>query len=329
MSAHFRQLPPTATLRAFEAAARLRSFTRAAEELGLTQGAVSHQIRALEQQLGTALFRREQRQSLLTPRGELLAAAVRDGMARIADAFAAVQRERRAPTLMVSVLPGFAVKWLFPRLIRFDQSHPEIQVNIATGTHLADLPGEADVAIRYGTGNYPGLHAEKLLDERLFPVCSPALCAGKRPLRKPADLARHTLLHDHIYAVGGRPPTWETWLKAAGIDAIDPAAGRRYGQANMVIQAAIEGLGVALGRTALVHDDLAAGRLVCPFGPSVPSDYSYYFVSTREALETAKVAAFHGWLRREAAATIAEDQPGAARPPPQRPDLGRAVALRS
>lgn len=306
MSASFRHLPPTAALRAFEAAARLRSFTRAADELGLTQGAVSHQIRALEEALGCTLFRREQRQSTLTQQGEALAGAVRDGMTRIADALAAVQRERDAPTLIVSALPGFAVKWLFPRLIRFDQRHPDIQVNIATSTHLADLPGEADVAIRYGTGNYPGMHVERLIREDIFPVCSPALLASRTPLRKAADLAHHTLLHDHIYAVGGMPPSWQTWLDAAGIAGIDPSRGRRYGQANMVIQAAIEGLGVALGRTALVHDDLAAGRLVRPFGPIVAADYSYYFVCARPTLDAPKVAAFRSWLRAEAALTATD-----------------------
>jgi LysR family glycine cleavage system transcriptional activator len=301
MSAAFRNLPATATLRAFEAAARLRSFTRAADELGLTQGAVSHQIRVLEQMLGCMLFRREQRQSILTPRGETLAAVVRDGLARIADALASARRDSSSPVLRVNLHAGFAVKWLFPRLLRFEQMHPELQLNITTGIQLDDLPAETDVAIRYGLGRYAGLHAECLLREELFPVCSPRLLEGRNALRTPADLARHQLLHDLVYAVGGRPPSWQTWLDAAGVDGIDATQGRRYGQANTVIQAAIEGLGVALGRTALVQDDLAAGRLARPFGPSVRSDYAYYFVCLRSVLTTPKVAAFRRWLRDEAA----------------------------
>ncbi len=301
MSARFRQLPATATLRAFEAAARLRSFTRAADELGLTQGAISHQIRALERLLGCALFHRERRQSPVTPRGEVLAAAIREGLTRIADALEAIQRAQAAPAIAVSAPPGFAVKWLFPRLIRFDQLHPDIQVDIAASAQLADVSGDAEIAIRYGLGNHAGLHVECLIRESLFPVCSPRLLAGRRPLRAPADLANHTLLHDHVVAVGGTPPGWVTWLNAAGVRGVDAAQGRRYGQANMVIQAAIEGLGVALGRTALVHDDLQAGRLVRPFGPRVPSDYAYFLVCARSALEAPKMAAFVSWLRKEAA----------------------------
>lgn len=308
MSARFRQLPATATLRAFEAAARLRSFTRAADELGLTQGAISHQIRALERLVGHALFDRERRQSTLTPRAEGLAAAIRDGLTRIAEAIEAVQRVRAAPTIVVSVLPGFAVKWLFPRLIRFDQLHPEVQVDIAAAAHQADTWGDADVAIRYGLGVHAGLQVDRLLRERLFPVCSPLLLQGRRPLRTPADLAHHTLLHDQVLAVGGTPPGWQVWLDAAGVDGVDATRGRRYGQSNMVIQAAIDGFGVALGRTALVHDDLRAGRLVCPFGPRIPADYGYYFVCRPSALLATPVAAFRKWLLAEAAATSRSDR---------------------
>jgi LysR family glycine cleavage system transcriptional activator len=303
MSARFRQVPATAALRAFEAAARLRSFTRAADELGLTQGAISHQIRALERLVGHALFDRERRQSTLTPRAEGLAVAIRDGLGRIAEAIEAVQRARAAPTIVVSVLPGFAVKWLFPRLIRFDQLHPDVQVDIAAGAQQGEAWGDTDVAIRYGLGVHAGLQVDRLLRERLFPVCSPLLLQGRRPLRTPADLAHHTLLHDQVLAVGGTPPSWQVWLDAAGVGGVDATRGRRYGQSNMVIQAAIDGFGVALGRTALVHDDLKAGRLVCPFGPRIPADYGYYFVCRPSALLATPVAAFRKWLLAEAAAT--------------------------
>jgi LysR family glycine cleavage system transcriptional activator len=303
MSARFRQVPATATLRAFEAAARLRSFTRAADELGLTQGAVSHQIRALERLVGHALFDRERRQSTLSPRADGLASAIREALARIADAIEALQRVRAGPAIMVHVLPGFAVKWLFPRLIRFDQQHPDVQVDIVAAVQQAESWADADIAIRYGRGVHAGLAVDRLLRERMFPVCSPALLAGRRPLHAPADLAHHTLLHDQVDAMGGTPPSWQAWLDAAGVAGIDATRGRRYGQANMVIQAAIDGLGVALGRTALVHDDLAAGRLVAPFGPRVPCDYGYTLVCRPAALHHPPVAAFRKWLLAEAAAT--------------------------
>jgi LysR family glycine cleavage system transcriptional activator len=302
MSPRFRQLPATAALRAFEAAARLRSFTRAADELGLTQGAISHQIRVLERLIGFPLFNRERRQSTLTPRAEALAVAIREGLTRVVDGIETAQRARTTPAIVVSVLPGFAVKWLFPRLIRFDQLHPDVQVDISASAHQIDVSGEPDVAIRYGLGIHAGLHVDRLLRETLFPVCSPELLGGRHPLRTPADLAHHTLLHDQVVAVGGTPPGWQVWLDAAAVDGVDASRGRRYGQANMVIQAAIDGFGVALGRTALVHDDLNAGRLVCPFGPRVPADYGYYFVCRPAALQKPPVAAFRKWLLAEAAA---------------------------
>lgn len=297
----FRHLPPIPAMRAFEAAARHMNFTRAAEELGLTQSAISHQIRSLEDQLALQLFLRQPRQPRLTAEGQRLAEAVRDGLSRIAEVVASLRERRDDRVLTVSLLPGFAVKWLFPRLIRFDQRHPEIQINVATTMQLADFAaGEADLAIRYGIGRYPGLAVERLLGEEMFPVCAPKLLRGPRALRQPSDLANHVLLHDDIMPLGGIQPGWAMWLAAAGVSGVDPTRGRRFGQANMVLQAATEGLGVALGRTALVQDDLAAGRLVKPFGPDVPSGYAYYIVCPHKALEQRKVALFRSWLREEA-----------------------------
>jgi LysR family glycine cleavage system transcriptional activator len=313
MSARFRQLPATATLRAFEAAARLRSFTRAADELGLTQGAISHQIRALERLVGQALFLRDRRQSTPTPPAEGFAVAVREGLARVADAIEAMQRTRATPAITVSVLPGFAVKWLFPRLIRFDQLHPGVQVDIAAGAYPAEAWTGVDIAIRYGRGAHPGMQVDRLLRERMFPVCSPRLLEGRRALRTPADLAHHTLLHDQVVDVGGTPPSWQAWLDGAGVGGVDATRGRRYGQANMVIQAAIDGLGVALGRTALVHDDIRAGRLACPFGPRIPADYAYYVVCRPNALADPDVAAFRRWLLAEAAETARSERRQAER----------------
>lgn len=293
-------LPPISALRAFEAAARLRSFTLAADELGLTQGAISHQVRGLENQLGFELFRREPRRISTTAKGEQLAQAVREGLGTVARAIVELTKTDAGPHLVVSTLAGFAVKWLFPRLIRFDEKHPRIELSIATTGQLADFStGEADVAIRYGLGRYPGLHVEKILDEDMFPVCAPKLMRGAKALRKPADLAGVPLLHDDITKLEGHTPGWRLWLSAAGVSGVDPAKGRRFGQSNMSIQAAIEGLGVALGRAPLVADDLAAGRLVRPFDLAVPSGYGYYFVCPPRALERPKVAAFRAWVLAE------------------------------
>lgn len=293
-------LPPISALRAFEAAARLRSFTLAADELGLTQGAISHQVRGLEDQLGFELFRREPRRISTTAKGEQLAQAVREGLGTVARAIVELTKTDTGPHLVVSTLAGFAVKWLFPRLIRFDEKHPRIELSIATTGQLADFStGEADVAIRYGLGRYPGLHVEKILDEDMFPVCAPKLMRGAKALRKPADLAGVPLLHDDITKLEGHTPGWRLWLSAAGVSGVDPAKGRRFGQSNMSIQAAIEGLGVALGRAPLVADDLAAGRLVRPFDLAVPSGYGYYFVCPPRALERPKVAAFRAWVLAE------------------------------
>lgn len=293
-------LPPISALRAFEAAARLRSFTLAAEELGLTQSAISHQVRGLEDHLGFELFQREPRRIATTAKGERLALAVRDGLGVVARAIVELTKTDAGPHLVVSTLAGFAVKWLFPRLIRFDERHPKIELSIATTGQLADFSaGEADVAIRYGTGRYSGLYVEKILDEDMFPVCSPKLLRGPKALNKPADLAHVPLLHDDIIKLDGHLPGWRLWLNAAGASNVDPAKGRRFGQSNMSIQAAIEGLGVALGRTPVVADDLAAGRLVKPFDLTVPSGYAYYFVCPPRSIDRPKVAAFRAWLLAE------------------------------
>ncbi len=297
-------LPPIAALRAFEAAARLKSFTLAAEELGLTQSAISHQVHGLEDHLGFELFHREPRRIVLTVKGEALAVSVREGLGIVARTIRELTRADTGPRLVVSTLAGFAVKWLFPRLIRFDELHPQIELEIATSGQMADFSAnEADVAIRYGLGHYPGLHVEKILGEEMFPVCAPKLMQGPKALRKPADLARVPLLHDDILRLGGREPSWATWLDAAGVTGIDLAKGRRFGQSNMSIQGAIEGLGVALGRGPLVIDDLKAGRLVKPFDISVPSGYDYYFVCPARMLDKPKIAAFRKWLLDEAKTT--------------------------
>lgn len=294
-------LPPLNALRVFAAAARRANFTRTAEDLGITQGAVSHQIRVLEDQLGLRLFHRQPRKTLLTHDGRHLAEALERAFGEIGAAIQRVKRAQDSNLLIVNALPGFAVKWLFPRLIRFDERHPEIDVQIHTNAQLPEFAaGEAHISLRYGLDDYPGLVAERLLDDEMFPVCSPALRDGEPPLHRPEDLRRHTLLHDDIPHIGGRRPGWRDWLRRAGLEGLDPEAGRRFGQSNITLQAAIEGRGVALGRSALVDIDLAQGSLVEPFGPRLQTGYGHFIVYPRELAENPRVQAFRAWLHEEA-----------------------------
>lgn len=295
---------PYAALRAFEAVVRLNGFGRAADELGMSQSAVSQHVRMLEDWTGQRLLVRGARSSHPTDEGRRLAEAVAEGLGRIGEVCQDLRtRGKEGTTLAVTCLPGFAINWLFPRLIRFDQAHPDISVSISTDPRpISFAAGEADVAIRYGMGQYPGLHVRKLLGESLTPVCAPGLLAGEVPLRAPADLARHTLLVDELKPVGGRLPNWEFWAAQSGVTLPRPARVRRFGQSNMVVQAAIEGLGVALGRDALVMDALADGRLVRPFSlPPVPSDYAFWLVCPQSALTRPAVRAFQAWVLAEAA----------------------------
>ncbi len=286
-------LPSLNGLRAFEAAARHLSFTRAAGELHVTQTAISHQIRRLEEQLGVRLFERRQRALALTREGEELLPTVRAAFEDLRRATARLRRPEREELLTVSTIASLAAKWLLPRIAVFQEAHPEIEVRISASTQLVDFRREAvDMAVRYGRGHWPGLRADWLMAEHLFPVCSPALHSGEKPLRRPEDLEHHMLLH----ATLGRED-WQLWLTAAGLP---PELARRRGltfdQSFMAIEAAIEGLGVALGRSPLVEGDIAAGRLVVPFDVAIPAEAGFYVVAPVETADIAKIAAFRDWL---------------------------------
>lgn len=295
------RLPPLNALRAFEAAARHMSFTKAAEELFVTQAAVSHQIRSLEDWLGLRLFRRLNRRLLLTDEGQAYAGPVREALDRIVAATNGLRRSDSEGLLTVSVLPSFAATWLLPRLWRFSESYPEIDVRIDARETLADFGRDGvDVALRYGGGDYPGHDSIHFMTEEAFPVCSPALVeGGSYPLREPADLCHHTLIRDFTEDL------WDNWLKLAGVTGIDPRRGPSFNYLNMAIEAAIAGQGVALGRRAIVAGALADGRLVRPFDLAMPSASAYYFVCLAEAADRPKVAAFRDWLLAEAAAASA------------------------
>ena len=285
------RLPSLNGLRAFEAVARNLSFTKAASELAVTQTAVSHQIRRLEEQLGRKLFDRRGRALTLTRAGQDYVPAVRAAFDKLQGATDKLLRADGAGRLTVSTLPSLAAKWLVPRLPAFQEAHPEIDVRIATSVALVDFRrDDVDVAIRYGHGGWPGLRADWLMTEETFPVCAPALRDGETQLRRPADLARHTVLHMSVR------DDWHQWLTAAGVDGVDVTRGHTFDNVATMLQAAIDGLGVALGRTPFVEADLAAGRLVAPFQVTLPAEAGFYVVAPTATADRPPVKAFREWL---------------------------------
>jgi LysR family glycine cleavage system transcriptional activator len=301
-----RNLPPLNSLRAFEAAARHLSFTKAAEELHVTPAAISHQIKALEEQLGVPLFRRLTRALRLTQAGQAALPPMRDGFDSLADAVDLLRAHENSGALTVSLDPSFAAKWLVPRLDRFRAALPDLDVRLDATDKLTDFQRDnVDLAIRYGSGNYPGLEVERLLSEEIFPVCSPKLLEGPAPLAQPSDLRHHTLIHLEWDSENVTAPNWRMWLLAAGIHDIDFTRGPVFSMTTLALQAAIEGQGVALASSFLVADDLAAGRLVVPFDLSVcdPLDFAYHVVVPKRTADLPKVVAFKTWLLDEIART--------------------------
>jgi LysR family glycine cleavage system transcriptional activator len=289
-----RRLPPLNALRAFEAAARHLSFTRAAAELHVTQAAVSHQVKGLEEHLGRKLFRRLNRALLLTDDGQAYLPPVSRAFALLNEATHDLLTRQAPGPLTVSALPSFAARWLVPRLGRFRQIRPDIDLRIDPSAELSDFAGgDVDVSIRYGRGKYAGLRSDWLMTEDIFPVCSPALLDGPHPIREPGDLEHQVLLHDDGHG------DWRTWLLAAGVDRVDASRGPIFTDSSMLIQAAMAGQGVALARGVLAADELAAGRLVRPFTLSLPTEYAYYLVCPDSTAEQPKIAAFRDWLLGE------------------------------
>lgn len=307
------RLPPLNALRAFESAARHRSFSRAADELNVTPAAVSHQIKGLEDYLGVALFRRDKRTLMLSSAGQSLLPGVSKGFAAIRDAMAAFYVYDQTGMLTISVPPSFAANWLMHRLEHFNRAHPEIDVRISSSMELVDFERDSiDIAVRYGDGSYPGLVAEHLLSDSVVPVCSPRLLQGDKPLRVPADLRHFTLLHDDRHRNDATFPNWGMWLRAAGVTNVDASHGLRFDAASAVQSAAVEGIGVALGRTSLMADDIAAGRLVRLFDVELRSSFAYHLVYPELHLKRSKVKMFRDWMLTEIAETdaAAERQSG-------------------
>jgi LysR family glycine cleavage system transcriptional activator len=293
------RLPPLNALRTFEAAARHLSFTKAAGELFVTQAAVSHQIRALEEHLGAPLFRRMNRALILTDQGQVLLPAVRDAFDRLRAGVRRVEDLSTGGALTISTTPSFAASWLAGRLARFQALHPEIELQLSATSRSVDFAREGiDCGIRYGAGDWPGLVSQRLLETALLPVCSPALLDGADPLRRPQDLARHTLLH-----ALDDPDDWRLWLRAAGVVGVDPTRGLKFDSVPLVLQAAVSGAGVGIGRRQLVEAELAEGRLVAPFDLELPDAYAYYFVAPETTADQPKLAAFRDWLLAEVASS--------------------------
>ena len=282
-----------ALLRAFVAVHDAGGFTRAAERLHLTQSAVSHQIRRLEDELGIRLFVRKNRALALTAEAREYLPGIRAAFNDLRLATDRLLRKEDGRVLTVSTLASLAAKWLLPRLSGFQEAHPEIDVRITTSTGLVDFKnGDVDAAIRYGRGHWPGARSEWLMADEMFPVCSPALLTGKHPLHSPEDLKDHVLLHNT-----NNSDDWRLWLTAAGLPAdISKQPGITFDLILMTVQAAIDGMGVAMGRTTYVKDDIAKGRLVVPFQITLPADAGFYIVSPEGVTDPPKLQAFRQWL---------------------------------
>lgn len=312
------RLPPLNALNAFEVTARHLSVKKAAAELSVTPAAVSHQIRALEENLGVQLFLRHNRALHLTEAGRACLPKLREGFDNLVQAVERVRAHRSGGMLMVSAAPSFAARWLMPRLHRFLEAKPEIDVRVsarlrqtAQGARKGAVAerasvdawlADSDVAILYGRGDYPGLQVDKLISLTITPICSPRLVTDpEQPLLRPADLRHHLLLHDDTGELYDGVSFWEVWLEAAGVEGVDLRRGPRFSHAVLAFEAAIEGHGVVATMPVLAESDLNAARLVTPFALRVPLASAYYLVCSAEAAARPAVAAFREWLLGEAA----------------------------
>src|SRR6516165_10484939 len=290
------RLPPLNALKAFEAAARHESFTRAAEELCVTQGAVSHQVKALEAELAIKLFNRERQRLIITEAGRDYLTIVRDALDRIALGTERLLQRQSAGVLTVSTSPDFAAKWLVHRLGNFAEAHSDIDLRVSATLHHVDFAREeVDLAVRHGDGNWPGLDTVQLSAEQLFAVCSPKLLLGRRKLGKPADILKFPLIHLDSRA------DWTKWLRTVGINDAEVTHGPVLNRASMVIDAAIDGQGIALARTTLAAWDLINGRLVRPFTEALRLSKTYWIVCPKATSNVPKIVTFRDWLLAEAA----------------------------
>ncbi len=287
-----RHLPPLNALRAFEAAARHLSFARAADELFLTPSAISHQIKSLEEQVGVKLFIRQGRKVALSDAGARYYPALRQAFDQMNEATDALTHNNAQGALTVNVLPTFAIRWLLPQISSFQQRHPDIEVRITTNVDNIDFDRtEADAAVRFGSGQWPGLEARLLMKEELVPVCSPKLLESGPPLKTPADLRHYQLLHDI-----NRPDTWRQWLSAVGETSIDPEKGLKLETTNLAVQGALQGLGLVPANPSMVRAELESGALIEPFEFHLRIENGYYLVYPASHASRTRLQAFETWL---------------------------------
>jgi LysR family glycine cleavage system transcriptional activator len=300
------KMPPLNALRAFEAAARHVSLAKAAQELNVSPGAVSHQIRALEALLGIPLFERRVRAIALTPAAKMLYPGLQNGFLQIQEAVLSLRHVANERVLVVSTPPGLTSKWLAARLYRFANGHPEIEVRISSSLANANFTTDGvDVAVRnlaVRPGDDPGLLIERLAEVSLVPVCSPRLYEQHGLPRTAEALARMPLIHDDSLSGRARIPTWSDWFSAAGLPAVDLGHGLRFNSADHALDAAGEGAGVLLAHDLLAYDDLRTGRLIIPVAQPIASGRAYYVVCPKHRSTVPQVRAFRDWIKQEAAA---------------------------
>ena len=295
------RLPSLDTLRVFSIAARHLSFTKAADELHLTQSAISHRVRALEEELGVTLFDRLPRRLELTRAGRVLARRVDQAIADITRTIADLDIGDNARRLTVTVLPSLASRWLVPRLSRFHALYPNIQLQLIADPRLLDLRAERiDLAIRFGRGTYPGYAVTKLMPDHVFPVCSPRFLAQHGPVETLEALPDLPLLHDSATEGDGSGSDWRSWLKHVGLHDAPCDEGQRFSGAGLLIDAAVLGLGVALVRASLVSDHVANKTLICPLSLTAPTAFAYYLLGLPETTAVQKIVCFRDWLQAEA-----------------------------
>jgi len=301
-----RPMPPLSALRAFEAAARHLSLTKAAAELHVTPGALSHQIRGLEELLGLSLFERRVRAIALTPAGKQLYPGLQTGFLQIRDAVDGLDAGQNDRVLVVSTSPGFTSKWLAPRLYRFSQAHPDIDVRISSSLQNANFATDGiDMAVRHLSADPPAdpaLVFEKLTDVALVPVCSPRFIERYGTLDSAAKLAHVPLIHDETLKLRASLPDWGDWFRAAGIKDVDLGRGLRFNSADHALEAAVEGAGVLLAHDLMAYDDLRTGRLVIPLNRTVPTRRAFHVVWRKSTKPRPPMRAFRDWLKQEVAA---------------------------
>lgn len=293
-----RRLPPLNGLRAFEAAARHLSFSRAAEELSVTPAAVSHQIKGLEDFLGVTLFKRMPRAVILTEEAQAVLPLVSEGFDKLDQAAGLLTDNNASGVLTVTSAPTFAAKWLLPNLDSFALQYPDISVRLDARLETVDFDREGvDVGVRLGSGNYPGMRTDRLFAETVVAVCHPKMMEGPKPLREPADLKYHTLLHvDWGKKMEGPLPDWTMWLKSAGVEDVDPTRGPVFTVEDMAIAAAARGSGIALASVYAVREEIEKGNLVLPFARKIEASVCYWVVAPVRTAENAKVKAFRDWI---------------------------------